>query len=280
MQTRMPPLTLVFLICFCFLTACKSKPQARDRSDEPTAVSATVISFSDRTGRTPLFPEAKFQRLADEVLQTAIPADVTLRSAALQGLLEDDGEHRILTLSVQLDSSAPDLSFRTALKAVTASAESTDTLIQRGLGDLEAAVSDLLHLVHAPPDRLIGALFAAEPDIQIAAASVIGARRIHEAVTSLCTLLGDPREEAAEAAADALKQTADPSDVSRIIASIERKNLRSQVRAVEVIGRIGGKEAEAYLEMIALGHPIEEVRALSTSLLKTLRERPPRAGKN
>ena len=267
--------TALLLLSCCVLSACKSKPESREHSPEPTAVSAaSIISFSDRTDRTPPFPEKKFQRLAGAVLQKAIPADVTLRSAALQGVLEDDGSHCILTLSVRLAPVDPNLSLRTALKAVTPSAEFTDNLVQRGLSDLETAVSDLLHLVHAPPSRLIGALSAAEPDIQIAAASVIGARKIHEAVGPLCALLDDPREEAADAAAEALKLAAESSDASRIIASIERKNLRSQVRALEVLGRIGGGEAEAYLEMTALGHPVEEVRSLSTSLLKKLRKKP------
>ena len=273
------PRLSVILCVTALVAACKSDPaKTPNRSAVPAqaAADAAVISFADRTGRTPPFPEKEFQSLARAALQAATPADVSLCSAALQGILTDNGEDVVLSMNVRLDPAEPALSLRTALRAVTAASASSDELVARGLVDLKQAVSDLLHLVHAPPERLTEALAAAEPDIQIAATSVIGARRIREAVGPLCKMLGDPRDEAAEAAADALKKIAEPSDVSRIIASIERKNLRSEVRAVEIIGRLGGAEAEAYLEMTAVGHPIEEVRNLSVSLLKTLREQPAR----
>jgi hypothetical protein len=49
---------------------------------------------------------------------------------------------------------------------------------------------------------------------------------------------------------------------------------RSEVRAVEALGRIGGEEAEAYLEMVAGGHQVEEVRRIARDALQRRRKNP------
>ena len=46
-------------------------------------------------------------------------------------------------------------------------------------------------------------------------------------------------------------------------------------RVIEALGRIGGTEAEAYLEMTAGGHEVPEVRRISAAALARLRGREP-----
>ena len=86
-------------------------------------------------------------------------------------------------------------------------------------------------------------------------------------------LLSDPRPEVAEVAAQSLAEIGDERAVPVLIKSIERGDLRSQVRAIEAMAVIGGEEAEAYLEMTAKGHEIEEVRTLSFAALKKIRSK-------
>ena len=58
------------------------------------------------------------------------------------------------------------------------------------------------------------------------------------------------------------------------------RDLRSEVRAIEAMGRIGGEEAEAYLEMTAVGHEVPEVQALSKDLLKKMKRGRSRASQS
>jgi hypothetical protein len=54
---------------------------------------------------------------------------------------------------------------------------------------------------------------------------------------------------------------------------MRRRDLRSEVRAIEAMGHLGGAEAEAYLEMTAVGHEVPEVRILSKRLLQKISDR-------
>ena len=79
--------------------------------------------------------------------------------------------------------------------------------------------------------------------------------------------------EVAEAAAVALGDMGDESAVPVLIQSMDPRSLRSEVRAIEAMARIGGKEARAYLEMTAEGHENSEVRELSEGALQRMRKK-------
>jgi len=146
--------------------------------------------------------------------------------------------------------------------------KSLQILLKKSLNDFKVAVLEFIFLVNAKPEIWIERLDSAEPDIQIFAAQLIGEKKINKAIFKLSNLLSDPKEQVAEAAADALKKIADIKSVPLIIKSIRRGDLRSEVRAIETMGHIGGDEAKAYLEMMALGHESKEVQNISLRLLE------------
>jgi HEAT repeat protein len=101
----------------------------------------------------------------------------------------------------------------------------------------------------------------------------LGQRKVRAAVPAIGDLLDDPREQVVEAAAEALAEIGDEKAVPFLVKGMRRWDLRSEVRAIEAMGHIGGEEAEAYLEMTAIGHEVPEVRILSKSLLQKLSDR-------
>ncbi len=151
-------------------------------------------------------------------------------------------------------------------------------LVARGLGDLGQALTSMFDLYGADEAAWLRALDAAEPDEQVLALSLLGEARSRAAVPAIGAALKDPRERVAEAAADALAAIGDERAVPLLIGSIQRDDVRSEVRAIEAISRIGGKEARAYLEMTAMGDELPEVRALSQSALDRMPGNGPRGG--
>lgn len=161
-----------------------------------------------------------------------------------------------------------------ATLAATGQADSPDaarSLVRKGLGDLAAALDAMARLSRGGPEDWTRALVSAEPDEQRLAAVLLGRDRVRQAVPGLAEMLSDPREPVAESAAEALVAIGDRSAVPLLIKSIRRGDLRSEVRVIEALGRLGGPEAEAYLEMTAGGHEVEEVRRLSERALENLR---------
>ena len=117
------------------------------------------------------------------------------------------------------------------------------------------------------------ALQSPEPDEQILAMRLLARDKVTSAMEAISQLLSDPREQVAEAAADALAEMGDERAVPLLIRAIDHKDLRSEVRAIEAMARIGGSEAAAYLEMTAQGHELSEVRELSGAALERLLKR-------
>jgi HEAT repeat protein len=148
-------------------------------------------------------------------------------------------------------------------------AAATD-LVRRGVDDLGKALASLFVLYGAGEAAWVRALDAAEADEQVLALARLGEAKAKGAIPAIGAALGDPRAQVAEAAADALVAIGDESAVPVLIASIRRGDVRSEVRVIEAISKIGGKEARAYLEMTAIGHEIPEVRALSQGALERL----------
>jgi hypothetical protein len=165
------------------------------------------------------------------------------------------------------------------LAAIVATGRAADAaaaaeLARRGADDLGKALAAMFVLYGAGEAAWIRALGAAEPDEQVLALALLGDGKCRGAVPAIGAVLDDPRERVAEAAADALVAIGDEAAVPILIGAIRRNDVRSEVRAIEAISRIGGTEARAYLEMTAIGHEIPEVRALSLGALERLRRLP------
>jgi hypothetical protein len=230
-----------------------------------------AVQFQNLSRSETDYVETTFHLDAEEAFKKVLTTNLTLQNSTLRGTVEEgeDGDD-LLFLSVHLEVLQTSVPLDTVLQAAFGKGRPLPDVIRRGLNDAASAVLEMLHLVNAPPSRLIEALASSEADIQIFAAMLIGEKKVEGAGESLCRMLNDPKEEAADAAADALKKVGTTASVPLIIQSISKRELRSQVRAMEVIAAVGGSEARAYLEMTALGHEVPEVRALSQSLLKTM----------
>ena len=146
-------------------------------------------------------------------------------------------------------------------------------LMNKGVEELESTFRSLFRVYGGTATIWKRSLDSAEPDEQILAARLLARDRVTSAVQSIGKLLGDPREQVAEAAATALGDMGDESAVPVLIRSMNPRALRSEVRAIEAMARIGGVEASAYLEMTAEGHENREVRELSIGALTRMRKK-------
>jgi len=155
----------------------------------------------------------------------------------------------------------------------TGDAKDALRLAEGGLEDLSGALGSMFRVCAGGEAAWIRALDSAEADEQILAARLLAHGKAGGAVVDLSRLLTDPREQVAEAAAEALSTIGDPKAVPYIIESIRRGDVRSEVRAIETMARIGGAEARAYVEMTALGHELPEVRRISKDALDRMKSR-------
>lgn len=194
------------------------------------------------------------------------------RRIELQGSIDTTAGEGALMLEARFAGSAAGVPIGATLVATggTGTVDEARVLLDKGLRDLASALSALVRLAGGAREEWIRALNSAEPDEQLLAVELLRKNRVREAVPELGKLLTDPREPVSEAAADALVEIGDRAAVPLLIRSIRRGDLRSEVRAIEALGRLGGPEARAYLEMTAGGHEVEEVRRLSERALQRL----------
>lgn len=245
------------------------RPGSPDEQNE-LLVSSVAWTFNGPGDRR--ISEQEFRSLAQNASQYFRPQGKGSCQIIVVGELDITGETGTLYLDAQTqaEAQAKSNSVKTGIAAegMTTSLGATKELVSKGLKDLFLAVGELVTLTRATATQWIKALQDPEPDMQLLALRLLGKNRIRRAVVPIAQLLKDPREQVSEAAASALGDIGDPAAVPLLIQSIERGNLRSEVRAIEAMGRIGGTEANAYLEMTALGHEVPEVRRLSATLLK------------
>jgi hypothetical protein len=224
-----------------------------------------------------VIPREAFGKLVKDAFSKVSVAAPVTRARVIGELDVSAGEG---TLMLQFHVSLSTLSFpiETTL-AATAKAEGRAgeaRLLKKGVADLATAARELMGMVDADTTLLVRQLDSSEPDVQMTALRLLAHRKPPGAAKALCHLLSDPREAVAEAAAETIIDLGDASVASDVIASIDPRSLRSEVRAIEILGHIGGSEARAYLEMTALGHEVSEVRILSKTLLHSMKKTPPR----
>jgi hypothetical protein len=231
------------------------------------------IVWNETGSEVRYFSESELRKIAEVALGSLPNPTAKPGKISLKGLLGKKGEEHSLVLEarIELNELSEPIEAAVAATGRVRGAREASVLVRKGLEDLAWAAKNLINLTNADAGRLIKALSSAEPDEQILALKLLGTRQAQEAVQAIGRLLGDPRFQVAETAAEALAEIGDERAVPLLIASIQHNDLRSEVRAIEAMGVIGGKEAEAYLEMTANGHEIPEVRSLSKSLLKQLR---------
>ena len=234
------PHIAVFRLCLCLLidVSCCGHPTEETPGETSRSV-LDVIRFQGDEDIAAAYSERLFEQSARKAFQNVKASEIAVKSSLLQGAMQKDEDKTELLVSIEIRLKGISAPLETSLIASAGASRPPAFLADKALSDLAAAVSDLLHLVHAAPKQLTHALSSSEPDMQIFAAALIAERHIDTAPAQkeLCHMLSDPREKAAEAAADALKKIGTPQTVPQIIQSIKRGNLRSEVRVLEIIAR-------------------------------------------
>jgi hypothetical protein len=115
---------------------------------------------------------------------------------------------------------------------------------------------------------VVAALDSAEEDVRKEALRAVGERHLGGALPRLVELLKNP--ERRDEAVGGLVALGDPRAVKPLIDVIEFKDLREMAKIVDAVGQIGGEEARSYLDFVASGHEVPEVRALARAALDRL----------
>ncbi|MCP4677580.1 MAG: HEAT repeat domain-containing protein [Deltaproteobacteria bacterium] len=269
---------LALFACLCMSCGdhgSDAKPTKTESSRGSSRVKLGAVRWIERGRDTQALSENTFRSMAERAFSSLASKSKKPLEIALTGEMEVVEGNGALVLETRFHLAELSAPFKTGI-AATGGIEKKDearALVEKGLIDLTHALKALLELPAADSVRLRKALASPEPDEQILALKLLGRRRAREALPAIAKLLADPRDQVAEAAADTLAGIGDEKAVPLLINAIQRSSLRSEVRAIEAMGRIGGKEAEAYLEMTAVGHEVSEVRSLSSVLLKRIRAR-------
>jgi len=261
---------LIFVVAGFVLGILSCRDQNTAAPSQQPAVVISSVAWTYNGTPNSRIGEKDFRALAEEARQSFAPMRRLPCRVIIVGELNVINDRGTLYLDAQAQTDRTDASIKTGIAAegLATDAAMAKLLVRKSLKDLFAAVGELVALAQSTPAKWIKALQDPEPDMQLLALRLLGKHSIRRGVVPIANLLGDPREQVSEAAAAALGDIGDPAAVPLLIKSIERGNLRSEVRAIEAMGRIGGPEANAYLEMTALGHEVPEVRRLSAMLLK------------
>jgi hypothetical protein len=283
---RGPALLLLPLLVACGACADPAPSPEQKEPPLPLVLDRTDLSLVGEAAETISLDDGAFRGLVAAALGELPMLPPAHRGGRLDvvGVLEPspaDAEGAIagdarLTLEARIRARGLGEPVTTGVAAIGSGSDrgAVTRLLERALVDLARGIRSQVDLLGAGEERLILALDSAEPDEQILAARLLAERRARRAVPALGRMLEDPRPDVAEAAAGAMAAIADPTAVPFLIRAVRRGDLRSEVRAIEAMAVIGGAEAEAYLEMTAVGHEVAEVRGISEAALRRLRSRP------
>ncbi len=281
-MSRFPAGTCCALAALLAL-ACGSENEASEkrapRASRDVELERTDLSVTG--GLDAGVDSAGFRRAVHEAIgdSLAMPAPYGTGRLSVVGLLEPAaggaGQGEIVVEArLRADGLEAPVTAAVAAEGSASNPSEARELVEKTLRDLSRAVREMLALLGGGTRDRIRGLDSPEPDLQILAARLLADERAKEAVPALGEMAADPRPHVAEAAAEALARIGEESAVPLLIGSIRRGDLRSEVRAVEALGRIGGEEAEAYLEMVAGGHQVEEVRRIARDALQRRRKNP------
>jgi hypothetical protein len=129
----------------------------------------------------------------------------------------------------------------------------------------------------APPADARAALGGSDADLRDEAIRIAAERRDRETVPVLIKLLMTDDAELRDRAVGALAEIGDIRAVRPLADLAKFSDVTELVKVLDAISRLGGPEAESYLELVAGGHPSAEVRDLAKRALDHLRSRADRA---
>lgn len=284
-RTRGERFLSAFYACLlCLLVGCGPRDSAKEKKQRSAFIPVRTVLVQIEPGSVLDGREKEIESALAKDFGTISPPR---RAQVGRGLIvslhfDNSQDHCGALLEVSADFRDLEDSIATGIASTSldTSAEGAMELVRKTGADGAKAMKKLVSFVDAGDAELVRELSSAEPDEQIAALDLIGHRRLSLNIPEVARLLKDPRPRVADAAAETLVEIGDRTAVPLLIKSIDREDLRSEVRAVEAMGKIGGEEARAYLEMTAMGHEVPEVRSLSEVLLRRIRSNEKKSNKS
>ena len=146
-------------------------------------------------------------------------------------------------------------------------------LLERLLSDLVAQYASRQNIWLGPPRYAIAALAQNEDlDLLVEAAQAVGVRKIQGQLGRLKQLLVHETEGVRDAALGAALKLNAKETVQIMGKSTDFGDHREMRKVITVMSGIGGEDAKRYLDLVASGHPDEEIRQMAASALKRVSE--------
>jgi HEAT repeat protein len=123
------------------------------------------------------------------------------------------------------------------------------------------------------PAAFEAALDSPDPELRALAFRVIGERKLRHLLPKLLTYLSSPDARVRDGAIGALVALGDPRAVKPLTELSKFRDLPTMVRVIDAVSAIGGEEARSYLELVASGHEVPEMREVAAKALEHLLER-------
>lgn len=141
--------------------------------------------------------------------------------------------------------------------------------LKRAVPDAIQALDEQAVLLSSGNKGLFKALDDDERDVRMAAIRTLGERKATDAVEPLCGVLRREKNEVGQAALGALVMIDEEKAVPCVIQWAGSDD-RRLVLALEPLSTIGGREAQAFLEMIASGHEDPRIKSAAEESLRRL----------
>src|SRR5262249_42368844 len=117
------------------------------------------------------------------------------------------------------------------------------------------------------PAEVVKALDTEDPTLRTVAFAAVGDHHIAAAADKLLALLQSPDPVIRDGAMGALIALREPRAVRPIIELAKFDDLPMMRRIIDAVGAIGGDDAKSYLELVAGGHDVPEIRDLAQQAL-------------
>jgi hypothetical protein len=122
-------------------------------------------------------------------------------------------------------------------------------------------------------EAVLAALDSEDPSLRAVAFAAVGDHQLRAATPRLLELLGSEDVYARDGAIGALVALREQKAVKALTEMVQFRDLDMLRRVIDAVGTIGGDEARSYLEFIATGHDVPEVRELAKQALDRLQRR-------
>jgi HEAT repeat protein len=146
-------------------------------------------------------------------------------------------------------------------------------LAERLVDDLVGELGGRLQLMRGSEAALLAALQTPPGALRDEAVSLAGERQLRSAVPQLLVLLDTAEGPLRDRLVGALASIGDPRAVRPLTEHVRFSDVVELTKTIDALARIGGRDAESYLQMVAAAHDRAEVRQVAERALVHLRAR-------